>query len=77
MKRLSFAARAIIFVCLAALLFAAFTHSDTLASIAILAPLCLLGTITIRPAPRRMDAFCTLPSLPFLPLFSPRPPPVQ
>jgi len=76
MKPLSFAARVVLFICLAALVFAALTNPDVLQPMVLLAPLLLFLGMIVTPPIRRCDEPRALPLFPVLQLFSPRPPPV-
>lgn len=69
--------RLLVFLCLAAVLFAALTQPGAVAVLAILAPFWFfLALIVSRPLPDFDDACAPLPLL-VLPVFSPRPPPLQ
>lgn len=77
MKSFSVAARIVLFLCLAAILFAALMQPGSLQPLAMIAPLWLFVATAARQQSRRSDAHKSLPSFPILPLFSPRPPPIQ
>ena len=77
MKSFSVAARIVLFVCLAAILFAALMQPGSLQPLAMIAPLWFFLATVARQPSRRFDGHTSLPAFPVLPLFSPRPPPVR
>jgi hypothetical protein len=76
MKTMSYAFRAIVILCLAAILFAALTHPGTGVLVAILAPwwffFALVASLLVSRTAERYD----VPLSPVLSVLSPRPPPV-
>jgi hypothetical protein len=77
MKEMSRTGRALIFLCLAAILYAALTHAGTSLLIAVLVPIWFfLATVVSLPILSIDEHYDTEPSPP-LPVFSPRPPPAR
>jgi hypothetical protein len=76
MKTMSSACRAIVVLCMAAILFAALTHPGTGQLVAILAPWWFFFAAIVTLLVRRAAERCDVPLFPVLAVISPRPPPV-
>jgi hypothetical protein len=77
MKEMSRTRRALIFLCLAAILCAALTHAGTSLLIAFLVPIWLFLAKVISLQILSIDEHYDTQQSPALPIFSPRPPPAR
>jgi len=69
--------RILVFVCLAAVVFAAFMHAGTDLPVALVAAFWLVTALAVNPPLRFTEKRNAIHAFPLLPVFSPRPPPIR
>jgi hypothetical protein len=69
--------RFVVYLCLAAILFAALTHAGTNLPVILLAAIWIWFGLAIIPRAPATTSSCAIPLTPILPVCAPRPPPVR